>query len=277
MGEPLSPQAQLSVKRPALSSKGVDRSGAGRDPHVEVSSEYAHPVQLVVEQREALPKTRCANNMPHRLSPTTFAACYQVRAPAVGTQGRRATRWRLQVFDLSVGITYSAGCVCLVPTKEQRAIPTGYRVRFTKRTTALERPKSVCAHRHFADAQVLSPKASSVGPNMSAMCPGSGVARHAWIPMPWNGRMLWQTHPPPPDKIGFVYMLNGDTGASNTDPWATKFEHGNHWIKTSAHVMIVGSAAKTMAGYPRTADADPTKPYVMWPGTPYEHLMLPVK
>jgi hypothetical protein len=22
---------------------------------------------------------------------------------------------------------------------------------------------------------------------------------------------------------------------------------------------------------------DPTKPYVMWPGTPYEHLMLPVK
>jgi hypothetical protein len=87
----------------------------------------------------------------------------------------------------------------------------------------------------------------------------------------------WQTHAPPPDKIGFIYMLNGDTGASNTDPWATKSEPGNHWIKTGAHVMIVGPAAKTMAGYPRTADADPTKPYVMWPGSPYEHLMLPVK
>src|SRR5258708_38853717 len=22
----------------------------------------------------------------------------------------------------------------------------------------------------------------------------------------------WQTHAPPPDKIGFIYMLNGDTG-----------------------------------------------------------------
>ncbi len=87
----------------------------------------------------------------------------------------------------------------------------------------------------------------------------------------------WQTHAPPPDKVGFIYMLNGDTGASNTDPWATKSEPGNHWIKTGAHVMIVGPAAKTMAGYPRTADADPTKPYVMWPGSPYEHLMLPVK
>jgi hypothetical protein len=29
--------------------------------------------------------------------------------------------------------------------------------------------------------------------------------------------------------------------------------------------------------YPHDAKADPTKAYVMWPGTPYEHLMLPVK
>jgi len=87
----------------------------------------------------------------------------------------------------------------------------------------------------------------------------------------------WQTHAPPPDKVGFIYMLNGDTGASNTDPWATKPEPGNHWVQTGSHVMIVGPTVKAMPGYPRTADADPTKPYVMWPGTPYEHLMLPVK
>jgi hypothetical protein len=30
-------------------------------------------------------------------------------------------------------------------------------------------------------------------------------------------------------------------------------------------------------GYPRDAKADPTTPYVMWPGTQYEHLMLPVR
>jgi hypothetical protein len=41
----------------------------------------------------------------------------------------------------------------------------------------------------------------------------------------------------------------------------------NHWIQTGSQVMIVGAAAKTMAaGYQRSADADPTKPYVMWPG-----------
>jgi hypothetical protein len=42
-------------------------------------------------------------------------------------------------------------------------------------------------------------------------------------------------------------------------------------------VMIVGSGAKMLDGYPRDAKADPTKPYVMWPGTQYEHLMLPVR
>jgi hypothetical protein len=94
------------------------------------------------------------------------------------------------------------------------------------------------------------------------------------IAMEWV--QAWQTHTPPPDKLGFVYMLNGDTGMSNTDPWAPRQERGNHWVKTGAHVMIVGSDVKKMTGFPRTPDPDPTKPYVMWPGTPYEHLMLPV-
>ena len=82
---------------------------------------------------------------------------------------------------------------------------------------------------------------------------------------------------PPANKVGFMYMLRGDgVGASNTDPYATKEEPGNNWIKTGAHVMIVVSGAKMLDGYPRDAKADPTRPYVMWPDTQYEHLMLPV-
>lgn len=88
----------------------------------------------------------------------------------------------------------------------------------------------------------------------------------------------WQAHGPAPQKIGFIYMLNGDTGASNTDPYATEETPDNHWIRTGAHVMIVGAEAKPMLqSYPREAKANPNAPYVMWPGTPYEHLMLPVE
>ena len=93
--------------------------------------------------------------------------------------------------------------------------------------------------------------------------------------MEWAG--AWMAHKDPPaNKVGFMYMLRGDGGASNTDPYAKKEEPGNNWIKTGSHVMIVGSGAKMLDGYPREAKADPTKPYVMWPGTVYEHLMLPV-
>jgi hypothetical protein len=83
------------------------------------------------------------------------------------------------------------------------------------------------------------------------------------------------THASPPDSVGFVYMLAGDDGASNTDPAATAPSATNHWVKTGPHVMIVGPSAKMM-GYPATADPDPTKPFVMWPDTPYAHLMIPV-
>jgi hypothetical protein len=85
----------------------------------------------------------------------------------------------------------------------------------------------------------------------------------------------WMTHAAPPDKVGFVYMLAGDNGASNTDPYATAAAADNHWVKTGPHVMIVGPSAKTM-GYPMTPDPDPSKPYVMWAGTPYAHVMIPV-
>lgn len=87
----------------------------------------------------------------------------------------------------------------------------------------------------------------------------------------------WQTHGPATDKTGFIYMLAGDNGASNTDPWAKGKTADNHWVTTGSHVMIVGAAAKSMPGYSKSADADPKNPYVMWPGTPYEHLMIPIR
>ncbi len=82
---------------------------------------------------------------------------------------------------------------------------------------------------------------------------------------------------PPAGKTGLMYMLSGGTDASNTDPYATKPEPGNHWIKTGAHIMIVGGDASFYDQYPKSADPDTSTPYVMWPGTPYQHLMAPVK
>lgn len=88
----------------------------------------------------------------------------------------------------------------------------------------------------------------------------------------------WIAHAAPTaGKVGFMYMLAGGTDASNTDPYATKPEANNHWIKTGPHVMVVGADASFYDSYPKSADPDTTNPYVMWAGTPYQHLMAPVK
>lgn len=88
----------------------------------------------------------------------------------------------------------------------------------------------------------------------------------------------WMGHKPPPaGKMGVMYMLAGGTDASNTDPYATKPDASNHWIKTGPHIMVVGADAAFYDAYPKSADPDTSAPYVMWAGTPYQHLMAPVK
>jgi hypothetical protein len=86
----------------------------------------------------------------------------------------------------------------------------------------------------------------------------------------------WVHHQPPPaGTVGVMYMLEGGTDASNSDPFATKPTAENNWINTGPHIMVVGSK-EILTGYPSGGKPDTSAPYVMWAGTPYAHLMVPV-
>lgn len=85
----------------------------------------------------------------------------------------------------------------------------------------------------------------------------------------------WMAHKdPPPDNVGLMYMLAGGSDASNTDPWGEKPADGK-WVETGPHVMVVGSESLNKL-YPATASPDTSKPYVMFGGTPYAHMMIPI-
>src|SRR5436190_16072820 len=89
-------------------------------------------------------------------------------------------------------------------------------------------------------------------PGPDPMCADQNAM--AWV-------SAWLSHQAPPaNTVGFMYMLAGGTDASNTDPYATEPTKENHWIKTGAHVMVVGASA--MAGYPTSADPNTAAPYV---------------
>ena len=108
---------------------------------------------------------------------------------------------------------------------------------------------------------------STPGPDPMCMDPAAMEWVHAYV-----------THAnPTPGKMGFMYMLAGGTDASNTDPYASKPTANNHWIQTGPHVMIVGADPSFYDAYPKKEDPDTSVPYVMWAGTPYQHLMAPVK
>jgi len=74
-------------------------------------------------------------------------------------------------------------------------------------------------------------------------------------------------------KLAISYMLGGDEGASNTDPFAEGPTEDNEWIKEGAHLMII-APAELLDAFP--TDPQNGGPYVMWKGTPYAHLMVPV-
>jgi hypothetical protein len=93
--------------------------------------------------------------------------------------------------------------------------------------------------------------------------------------MGWAG--AWMSHgTPPANTVGLMYMLAGGTDASNTDPYSEHPARGAPWVHTGPHLMVVGSAS-LLAGYPSGPHPDTSRPYVMWAGTPYAHLMIPVR
>ncbi len=75
-------------------------------------------------------------------------------------------------------------------------------------------------------------------------------------------------------SVGIAYMLNGDHGASNTDPYAEKQTADNQWVVTGPHVMILTPDTKMLDSLP--TDFTAGGPYVMWKGTKYAHIMVPM-
>ena len=74
-------------------------------------------------------------------------------------------------------------------------------------------------------------------------------------------------------SVGIGYMLRGDAGASNIDPYATAPSATNQWVVTPAHIMVLTPDVKQLDALP----TDPRNggPWVMWKGTPYAHIMVP--
>lgn len=76
------------------------------------------------------------------------------------------------------------------------------------------------------------------------------------------------------DRVGISYMLAGDDNVNNADPFDTKQDPGETWVQEGPHLMIIVPDPKMLAGI--SDDPNNGGPYVMWKGTPYAHIMVPI-
>lgn len=115
------------------------------------------------------------------------------------------------------------------------------------------------------------------------MCLPDNPATNGADPMCMDG--AWQSwvqsyaarsnQAPQIDAVGISYMLQGDGGASNTDPFATAPTADNQWVVAGPHLMVIVPDPKMLDTMP--TDPKSGAPWVMWKGTPYAHIMVPLE
>jgi hypothetical protein len=106
--------------------------------------------------------------------------------------------------------------------------------------------------------------------------PGTPGTDPMCLDQTWMGwlQALVAGEEPNTQVVGLAYMLAGGSDASNIDPFATGPEEGNEWITTPSHVMVIMPGDIDQSVF----STDPLSggPWIMWAGTPYEHVMMPV-
>lgn len=77
------------------------------------------------------------------------------------------------------------------------------------------------------------------------------------------------------DTLGIAYMLMGDAPVSNIHPGASREESGDQWVEgLGAHLMLLVPDPAAYADVP--TDPNTGGPWVMWPDTPFAHIMVPI-
>lgn len=147
-----------------------------------------------------------------------------------------------------------------------------------------------------AVANALSAGPASIRAGATVMAPDGRILRQGTGPwtcipdmpdVPGNSPMCldaqwldvisaWRARTPPRvTRTGFAYMLIGDMPTSNVDPFAAGPTADNQWIEDSGpHLMLILADTTALGGIP----TDPANggPWVMFAGTPYAHIMIPL-
>ena len=87
--------------------------------------------------------------------------------------------------------------------------------------------------------------------------------------MEWVSALIAKKRKPTNTTPGLIYMLQGGSDISATNPFATTTDH---YVSSPAHFMIMWPYDAKTTGFATTPKK--TGSWIMWAGTPYAHLMV---
>jgi hypothetical protein len=87
--------------------------------------------------------------------------------------------------------------------------------------------------------------------------------------MEWVSALIAKKPKPSNTAPGLIYMLQGGSDISATNPFATTTDH---YVSSPAHFMIMWPYDAKTTGFATTPKK--TGSWIMWAGTPYAHLMV---
>lgn len=166
--------------------------------------------------------------------------------------------------------TATAGTADKQVMKKMKSAMSAAPMTVTKDATFMDWPAS-------ADGQPLLLKKGSNGWTCFPDNPGTPGPDPMCLDQQW---MAWldsyMKHTAPViTGVGIGYMLAGGSDASNSDPFAAKPAPGQQWMVAPPHVMVISPNKIDPAMF--SSDPHSGGHWVMFGGTPYEHLMIPVK
>jgi len=95
----------------------------------------------------------------------------------------------------------------------------------------------------------------------------------------WVWLQAWMANEKPQlERDGFAWMLHGDMGEDNTTRMVMKKSDAkdpSQWIESGPHMMVFPQDPASLSKF--TDDFTRGEPYVMFPGSDYAHLMIPVE
>ena len=140
-------------------------------------------------------------------------------------------------------------------------------------------PPAITAHARVTDMDGHVLREGNNGYTCMPSPVGTPAGRHApmCVDEIWLAAMQAYAHHDTsyrPPRVGIAYMLAGDTGTSNINPYDEHRTRDNQWVEEGPHLMVIEPDPERLRGV--STDPNNGGPYVMWPGTPYAHLMIPV-